>query len=306
LDRLLIIGSTGLVGSKIASLAAKRGFDPHNTQHSRKSASSGYAELDITDREATLTLVGKVQPRAIINTAAVTNVDYCESHREEAQGVNVEGVKNLAEAARENRSRLIQVSTDYVFDGKVGHYEEADTPNPIQYYGKTKLEAEKIVSNLPSFAIARPSVIFGWTPVHQAGESGSSKPMNFAMFVLDRLKRHENVKAIRDQYASPTFVDNLAEALLGLAKTREIGIFHTAGRSCLSRYEFAIKLAEAFGYPKGQIEPVYASEFKQVAQRPRNSCLRVEKTEKLLGMSLLPAAEGIKEMKRQESVQASS
>jgi dTDP-4-dehydrorhamnose reductase len=306
LDSLLIIGSTGLVGSKIASLAAKHGFDPYSTQHSRTSASPDFPGLDITNQEATLALVRKVRPRAIINTAAVTNVDYCETHREEAQGVNVEGVKNLAEAARENRSRLIQVSTDYVFDGKVGHYEEADTPNPIQYYGETKLEAEKIVSDLPSFAIARPSVIFGWKPVHPAGEFGSSKPMNFAMFVLDRLKRRESVRAIRDQYASPTFADNLAEALLRLARARENGIFHTAGRSCLSRYEFAIKLAEGFGYSKGQIEPVYASEFKQVAQRPGNSCLRVEKTEKLLGMSLLPAAEGIKEMKRQESIQASS
>jgi dTDP-4-dehydrorhamnose reductase len=306
LDKLLIIGSTGLVGSKVASLAGKHGFEPYNTQHSRKSASSDFAELDITDREATLALVGRIRPRAIINTAALTNVDYCETHTKEAQGVNIEGVRNLADAAHENQSRLIQISTDYVFDGRVGHYEESDTPNPIQYYGKTKLEAEKIVASLASFAIARPSVIFGWAPVLPVEESGGSKPMNFAMFVLDRLKRRENVKAIRDQYASPTFADNLAEALLRLARVRENGVFHTSGRSCLSRYEFAIRLAETFGYSKGQIEPVYSSEFKQLAERPRNSCLRVEKAERFLGMSLLSASEGIREMKKQESPQVSS
>jgi dTDP-4-dehydrorhamnose reductase len=306
LEKLLIIGSTGLVGSKVATLAAKHGFESYNTQHTRKEPSPDFVELDITDREATLASVGKIQPRAIVNTAAVTNVDYCETHKEDAQRVNVDGVKNLAEAARENRSRLIHVSTDYVFDGTVGHYEEADTPNPIQHYGRTKLEAEKVVSSLPSFAIARPSVIFGWSPVHSTGESGSSKPMNFAMFVLDKLKRHETVKAVRDQYASPTFADNLGEALLRLARAQENGIFHTAGRSCLSRYEFAIKLAEVFGYSVKQVEPVYASEFKQVAVRPRNSCLRVEKAEKSLGMSLFNAEQGVKEMKRQESLHAST
>lgn len=306
LDRLLIIGSTGLVGSKVASLAGKHGFEPYNTQHGRKSQSPDFVELDITDRGATLALVEKVRPSVIINTAAVTNVDYCESHQEEAHRVNVESVKNLAEATRHSGSRLIQLSTDYVFDGRVGHYEEVDTPNPIQYYGKTKLEAEKIVVNLPSFAIARPSVIFGWAPIRIRGESGSSKPMNFAMFVLNKLKRHETVKAIRDQYASPMFADNLAEALLMLARRGQNGIFHTAGRSCLSRYEFAIKLAETFGYSTKQVEPVYASEFKQIAQRPRNSCLRVDKTERLLGMSLFTAEQGIKEMKTQEPLYASS
>jgi dTDP-4-dehydrorhamnose reductase len=306
LDKLLIIGSTGLVGSKLANLAAKHGFEAYNTQHSRQSVSSDFAELDITDRQATLALVEIIRPLAIINTAAVTNVDYCETHHEEAQRVNFEGVKNLAEAARRTQSRLIQVSTDYVFDGRVGHYEEADTPNPIQFYGQTKLEAEKEVSSLPSFAIARPSVIFGWTSIQRTVESGPSKPMNFAMFVLDRLKKHEPVKAIRDQYASPMFADNLGEALLRLAKSRVNGIFHTAGKSCLSRYEFAIKLADTFGYSTKMVEPVYASEFKQVAQRPRNSCLRVDRTERTLGMSLFTAEQGIREMRRQEQSSASS
>ena len=303
LDKLLIIGSTGLVGSKVASLAANYGFEAYNTQHSRKSPLPNSVELDITDREATVGLIEKIRPRVIINTAAVTNVDFCETHNDVAQSVNVDGVKNLAEGARGTQSRVIQVSTDYVFDGRVGHYEEDDTPHPLQCYGKTKFEAEKIVSDLPSFVIARPSVIYGWTPVHPTAEAGSSKPMNFGVFVLDKLRRHETVKVVRDQYASPTFADNLGEALLKLARARENGIFHTAGRSCLSRYEFAIKLAEIFGYSVGQVEPVYSSELKQLAERPRNSCLRVEKAGKLLGISLLNAEQGIKEMKRQEPLQ---
>ena len=304
MDKLLIIGSTGLVGSKVASLATNHGFEAYNTHHSRKSPLPNSTELDITNREATLGLIEKIRPRVIINTAAVTNVDFCETHNDVAQSVNVDGVKNLAEAALRTQSRVVHVSTDYVFDGRVGHYEEDDTPHPVQFYGKTKLEAEKIVSALPSFIIARPSVIYGWTPVQPTTESGSSKPMNFATFVLDKLRTHETVKAVRDQYASPTLADNLGQALLKLARARQNGIFHTAGKSCLSRYEFAIKLAEVFGYPIGQVEPVYSSEFKQLAERPRNSCLRVEKAGKLLGISLLNAEEGLREMKRHETLQA--
>jgi len=123
--------------------------------------------------------------------------------------------------------------------------------------------------------------------------------MNFAMFVLQKLNKNEIVSAITDQYSSPTLADNLADALLRLARARENGIFHTAGRSCLSRYEFAILLCRFFGHRSGLVQPVSSSEFKQVAERPRNSCLQVEKAEKTLGVRFLTAAEGIAEMRRQ-------
>jgi dTDP-4-dehydrorhamnose reductase len=258
----------------------------------------------MTDREATLHLVGDVHPNAIVNTAALHNVDYCETHREEAAKVNVEGVTNLGEAARKNQSRLVHLSTDYVFDGKTGHYSELDKPHPLHYYAVTKLEAEKVVSQLPNYAIARPSVIYGWNSLEATGvPSSSGKTINFAMFVLDKLKKNETVKAVKDQYSSPTFADNLAEALLRLAKYPQNGVFHTAGRSCMSRYEFAVKLAEIFGYPTWLVQPTFTTEFKQVAERPKNSCLLVEKAEKVLGMKFLTAEEGIREMKNQSSSQ---
>jgi dTDP-4-dehydrorhamnose reductase len=256
--------------------------------------------LDVTDRDATLRLVKEIRPKVIVNTAAITNVDYCETHREEAQKVNVEGVGNLAEAIAGNNTRLIHVSTDYVFDGTFGRYTEDDTPRPLNYYGQTKLDSERIVSKLSSYGIARPSVIYGWNPPETRGTASDSvKPMNFAMFVLDRLRRNEMVRAVRDQYSSPTFADDLANALLRLARHPGNGIFHTAGRSCLSRYEFAVKLAEIFGYPTQLVQPTFSAEFKQLAERPKNSCLIVQKAEKALGTRFLTAEEGIKEMKDQ-------
>jgi dTDP-4-dehydrorhamnose reductase len=257
-------------------------------------------QLNIADRDETMRLVKKVRPEAIVNTAALHNVDYCETHHEEATKVNIEGVRNLADAAQENDSRLIHLSTDYVFDGNSGHYSELDSPHPLHFYAETKLEAEKVAADLPSYAVARPSVIYGWNPLEAGGvPSSSGKTINFAMFVLDKLKKNEAVKAVRDQYSSPTFADNLAEALLRLARHSENGVFHTAGKSCMSRYEFAIKLAEIFAYPTRLVEPVYTSDFKQLAKRPKNSCLRVEKAEQTLKIRFLTAEEGIREMKRQ-------
>src|SRR3989441_12928114 len=253
-------------------MAASHGFEPYSTQNTRKSPFPNSARLDITDKDATLRLVGEIDPEVIINTAALTNVDYCETHKDEAEKVNVGGVRNVAEAARQNDSRLVQISTDYVFDGTYGHYTECDTPNPLNHYAKTKLEAERVVSHLSNYAIARPSVVYGWHPHVTEVRSDSTKQMNFGMFVLDKLMKKENVKAIRDQYSSPTFADNLADALLRLARSPQNGIFHTAGRSCLSRYEFASKLSQLFGYPASLIQPVFSSEFPQVARRPRNSC----------------------------------
>lgn len=300
LDKLLIIGSSGLLGSKLAVLSSRFGFESYSTTHTRTTPFPRSAKLDITDREATTSLVSQVGPEVIINTAAVTNVDYCETHAEEARGINVDGVKNLADAAGEHKARLVQVSTDYVFDGTFGHYHEEDTPKPLNVYGRTKLEAEEIVSRLPRYAIARPSVIYGSTQSVTIGTpSNAIKPMNFGMFVVDKLKQNETVKAVRDQYSSPTFADNLAEALLRLAKYSGNGIFHTAGKSCMSRYEFAVKLAELFGYPTRQVQPVYSSEFKQLAPRPKNSCLKVDKAERALKMRFFSAEEGIKEMRRQ-------
>jgi dTDP-4-dehydrorhamnose reductase len=299
LNKLLIIGSTGLVGSKLACAAASHGFETYNTQNARRSPFSNSAHLDITDRDATIRLVEEIRPNVIVNTAALTNVDYCETNMEEAERVNVGGTRNLVDAARRNDCRLIQVSTDSVFDGTYGHYVESDTPHPINYYSLTKLESESIVSQLSNYAIARPSVVYGWPYPGIGPASGSTKQMNFAMFVLNKLKNNAPVKAVRDQYSSPTLADNLAEALLRLAKSHESGVFHTAGKSCLSRYEFVIKLAKDFGYPTTLVEPVFTSDFHQIAARPKNCCLRVDKAESSLGMKFLSAAEGIDLMRKQ-------
>lgn len=297
---VLIIGGTGLVGSKLVNLAASHGFEPFSTHNARHPQADGSTKLDVTDRSTTIDLVRRLHPAVIVDTHALHNVDYCETHREESAMVNVEGTRNLVDAATEVGSRFLYVSTDYVFDGKKGNYSEEDIAKPLHYYAENKLEAEKIVSSLHSFIVARPSVVYGWNPLERSGvPSSSGKTINFAMFILDKFAKKEKVKAVNDQYSSPTLADNLAEALLRFAEMNVNGVFHTAGRSCLSRYEFAVKAARIFGYPTSLVEPVASTEFKQTAERPRNSCLSVKKAERTLGMSFMTADEGLQEMKSQ-------
>jgi dTDP-4-dehydrorhamnose reductase len=297
---VLVIGSTGLVGSKICRAANERGYEAHGTHNARDSSLPRSHKLDITDREATLELVGLLEPVAIVNTAALHNVDYCETHREEAFRVNVEGTGNLALAASKLDCRLVHLSTDYVFDGKKGRYRESDKPNPLNYYAWTKLESEKAASEAPNHAIARPSVIYGWNNLESTGiPSSSGKTINFAMFVIDKLEKGQPVKAVKDQYSSPTYADNLADAIIRLVEYPENGIFHTAGRSCVSRYEFALKIADTFGFSSSLVQPTESGDFKQLAKRPKNSCLNVDKAERELGVRALTVEEGIRSMKRE-------
>ena len=300
MKRLLVIGSTGLVGSKVREKAEAYGYEDFGTQNARRSPYPRSHNLDITDSSAVMKLVDEIKPVAIVNTAALHNVDYCESHRDEAERVNVKGVENLAEAASRHEARLIHLSTDYVFDGRTGHYKESDKPNPLSYYALTKVQAEQAASKTPSFAVARPSVIYGWNKLEANGmPSSSGKTINFAMYVLDKLAKKETVKAVTDQFSSPTFADNLAVAILKLLGYQKNGIFHTAGRSCISRYDFARKMATTFGYQENLIQPITSTDFKQVAKRPQNSCLNVDTAEKALGMRFLTADEGIRQMMSQ-------
>jgi dTDP-4-dehydrorhamnose reductase len=302
MKRLLVIGATGLVGSKLVDLAPEFGYEPHCTQNARRGPHPNSYNLDITNRAATIDLVRKVDPEAVIHTAALHNVDYCESHKEEAVRVNVEGTRNLADAASEVNATLVYLSTDYVFDGRKSHYSESDQPNPLHHYAWTKLEGEKIVTKLSRFSIARPSVIYGWNTLEKtATPSSSGKTLNFAMFVLEKLQRGEKVKAVSDQFSTPTFADNLAEALLRMTERGMNSLLHTAGRSCLSRFDFAVLLARVFGFSPNMVEPVSTGELKQLAKRPPNSCLSVDLAEKRLNLHFMSAEEGLVRMKEQTS-----
>jgi dTDP-4-dehydrorhamnose reductase len=293
--RLLIIGGGGQLGSKLAELAKDR-FEVYATYLTRRPPIGGdrALPLDKRDRDRVFALFGKLRPDVVIDTGALHNVDYCETHRSEAWGVNVDGTRNLAEACEAYGAKMVFVSTDYVFDGAKGNYSEEEAPNPVNYYGLTKLEGERAVARACArYAIARPSVIYGYVPPSQ-GPSSSGKPLNFALWLIQKLENGEPVKIVTDQYSSPTLADSLAEALLRLAESEETGVFHIAGKSRLNRYEFALKIAEKLGLDAGLISPITTDQLKQIAKRPMDSSLNVEKVEKRLGLKMLSIDEALK------------
>lgn len=260
--RVLVIG-IGLLGSKI--LKIKKDHELHGTFHTNPPNMKGELyRLDITQKNSVLDLVSKISPDVSILTSAFTNVDGCEKERETAYKVNVAGPENVAMACERTGSKLIHISTDYVFDGKKGLYTERDSPNPISYYGKTKLLGEeKVKEVLEDYVIARTSVIYGM------------ENKNFATWIIDELRNGNKIRIVTDQYVSPTLNTDLAEQLYALIERDAKGLYHTAGGERISRYDFAVKLAEVFGLNKSLIIPIKTDELNWVAKRPKDSSLDV-------------------------------
>jgi dTDP-4-dehydrorhamnose reductase len=296
INRVLIIGSNGLLGQKVAELLI-RGSNYEITLGSvepapvRALVSAEYAQVDITVRKEVRDLVSSCSPDVIINCAAMTNVDACETDRELAWKINVGGVENLADAARKNAIHVIHVSSDYIFDGKSGPYAEDDRPEPISYYGKTKLASENALrtSEVPFF-IARTMVLYGYAPGVKA---------NFALWLIRSLRDRQQVRIVSDQLGNPTLVDDLAFGLIQAMEARRTGIYHMAGREIMSRYDFAVHTAKAFGLDPLLIQPIETAQLKQPAARPLKSGLITLKAEVELGFRPSTVDQGLRILKTQ-------
>ncbi len=302
---LLIIGASGLVGHKLAKLANGK-FTLYGTYNYRNVAldSCETSQLDITKENDAKKFVEELRPDIIINTSAIHNVDYCETNKEEAWKVNVTAVRNLTTTADKIGARLISISTDYVFDGRKGNYTENDEPSPLNYYGLTKLEGEKALQKLPSYSIVRSSAIYGWTSLQASDTKSSSyKSVNFAMWSMARLFGRQEIKIVTDQYNSPILVDNLAEVILQLTTSEHNGIYHVGGLSCLSRYDFVVKLAKIMNFDVGLVKPTTSDQLRQIGLRPKNCCLNCSKVIKDLDAKLLTIDESLQLMKKESEAE---
>lgn len=289
MESVLITGGSGRLGSRLMELASE--YKVVGTYiEDRPPSNLDYVKMDITKINEIETYVNKLKPCCIIHTAAITDVDLCETNKDLAWSVNVEGTRNLVEVSRKNNIKMIYISTDFVFDGKTGMYKENDIPNPISYYGLTKLEGEKIVKILDDWTIARLSVLYGWILPFQ-------KP-NFVTWIIEKLKKNEKINLVTDQFSSPTFVDNCAEALIKILESNRSGIFHTAGKERISRFDFAVKVAKTFDLDEKLITPITTDKLKQIAKRPADSSLDISNTEKELRFKFYSIYEGLNIMKR--------
>jgi len=284
--KLFITGAGGLLGSRVAEIAVEKGYTVYSAYLTHLPSVGHPIRVDVTDKERVSKVIGSTKPDVIIHCAALTNVDLCEMERELALRVNVEGAKNIAEAAKENNAHLVYISTDYVFDGEKGLYSEKDDPNPINFYGYSKLLGEKaVMETSKEFLIVRASVIFGAKPA--AGKT------NFALWVLENLKANREIKVLIDQYVSPTLNTNLAEMILDACERRLTGLYHMAGRSRVSRYEFAVKLARVFDLDEDLIRKACMHEMRWKARRPRDSSLDVSRAMRSLRVKPLSLSEAL-------------
>jgi dTDP-4-dehydrorhamnose reductase len=250
-----------------------------------------YFPMDITKKDEVKENVRKYAPDIIINTAAYTNVDGCETERELSWKVNVDAVKHLIIASRINSSKIVHISTDYVFDGKTGGYDENSKPNPISYYGKGKLASENaLITSGVEHTIVRPMIIYG---------TGVGLRLNFALWLIDKLSKNEPVTIVDDQYGQPTIVDDIALALLRIVDRHKTGIYHISGSEYINRFDFSVKLAEVFGYDKKLVLPIKTSDLNQAAPRPMNSSFILLKAETELGIKPLNVTEGLYFLKSQ-------
>jgi dTDP-4-dehydrorhamnose reductase len=282
MTKILLTGSNGLLGQKIVNLLSEKSdtaliiTSKGENRISETPKNATFESLDITNELEVTRIFGKYQPQAVIHTAALTNVDECELNPEACYLQNVVATENIAKACKAQNSFLVHLSTDFIFDGKTGMYDENAVPNPISIYGESKLKAEQIIlQTLDNYAIARTVLVYGITP--------KMSRTNIILWVKKSLEEGKNIKVVDDQWRTPTLAEDLAMGCYLLAEKQITGIFNISGKELLTPYEMAIKTADFFGLDKTLIEKADASSFTQPAQRPPRTGFNIEKAEKILG-----------------------
>lgn len=297
MSRILITGGNGLLGTKII----ERVLDDPSIEiisTSRDTCQNGYlgdfqfAQMDITDSDVVNMVLSEYDPDVVIHTAAMTNVDGCETNRDEAWEINTLGTEYVASACRTIGARLVHLSTEYVYDGENGPYSEDDPVHPLGCYAQTKWESEERARAIcDDLVIGRTTIIIGQAP--------HVRP-NFVVWLVNQLREGKPVSVVVDQIGSPTLADNLAEMMLALASSEVQGVYHTAGDSVLSRFDYALLIAKTFGLDSSGIHPITTAELNQPAPRPLKAGLRMDKFKRdFPGVPVLTAEQGLQVLKRQ-------
>lgn len=283
---IIITGASGFLGSHLMRLAAQQGRDVLGLVFRHHAPLPGrYERIDLTDSDAVRALVQKESPRAIIHTAAITSPDACEADRGNADALNVTATGLLAMVAFMNDAHLTFISTDLVFNGEDGMYNETDPPNPVNHYGITKAQAEHFVrAASPDFAIVRPSFLYG-IPMAEHHQS-------FSQQLLVQLKQGQSVKVFNDQFRSPIPASALADAVLELSDLRLGGIWHIGGPDRVSRADFARALASVVQLDPALLEEISMDDVALPAARPRDVSLNTEKARHRLQSALPSLTDG--------------
>jgi dTDP-4-dehydrorhamnose reductase len=246
--------------------------------------------LNLADGANLEKILNLEKPNIIVHNAAYSNVEGCEADHKMAELNNITAVNNLVSWAKLNGCKIIFISTDYVYDGVKGHFTEADKEHPLQYYGQTKLEGERLVAALDSFVILRTTVVYGW-------DMGGK---NFFMQMYNAQKNNQVMNVPIDQISNPTSVIDLVNAIKAviLNKTDVNGIFIATGNEFLNRYEFAMKVCEYFGWNKNLVIPRKTAELGQLAKRPLNNSTVNKKFCEVFNFKFMDITENFSQIKK--------
>ncbi len=245
-----------------------------------------YAAMDFTDPFAVHDVFEKFQPETVVHAGAMTKADECEQEQWQAYHVNVEGTVTTLMNAAEQKSFFVFISTDFVFDGEQGMYKEDDPTAPVNYYGKTKLEAEEAVREYEhDWAIVRTVMVYGKPILSRS---------NILNVVKEKLEKGETYNVFDDQVRTPTYVEDLAEGITRIIEKKAKGVYHLCGTDILTPYEMACKTAGFLGLDKTLIHRVSAADFSQPAKRPARTGLVIDKARNELGFEPISFEEGLK------------
>jgi len=298
--KILVTGANGLLGQHLVKLlndstdhniiATGRGEARLNVANA---ARYNYFSLDITDGMAVATFIELHQPALIIHTAATTQVDECETDPITCWNTNVTATRFLISAAESIAARFIYISTDFVFDGLNGPYKETDIAGPVNYYGSSKLAAEKaVMESRLSWCIIRTVLVYGNILIGNRN--------NMVSWVQQNLLERKTIKVVSDQWRTPTYVEDLAKGILLVVEKAATGIFHISGPEMLSPYEMAMLTANHLQLDTSLIEKVDASIFSQPGKRPAKTGFIIDKAKQELGFAPMSFVEGLKKMLPQE------
>jgi dTDP-4-dehydrorhamnose reductase len=295
--RILLTGGTGLLGIALQQTAPAgvQGFSiycPERTLPVRLPFSIRAA--DVTDRTQMQSVFEWAKPDVVIHAAAIGSVDFAEKNREQTRKVNVGGTEVVAELCRIFKSRLIYISSNAVFDGKMPFYSEDSQLSPINYYGQLKVEAENvIIKSSVSWTIVRPILMYGWP---YPGERG-----NLVTTWVKFLREKKGINVVDNVYSKPLYSKACAETIFTIIEKNSNGIFHVAGGDHVSLYDFAIITANVFGLDSTLINPVPDTFFNDLVARPRDTSFDTTLMENELGVAPISLQEGLSEMRKTEN-----
>jgi dTDP-4-dehydrorhamnose reductase len=245
-----------------------------------------FCELDITNHEQTMEVLSTIKPDVVINTAAMTQVDQCETERELCWTANVIGVENVVEACEKNNIHLVHVSTDFIFDGSHGPLDETAKPKPVNFYGESKLAGEQVIQKSKlKWTILRTVLVFGVTP--------DLSRSNIVLWVKKSLEDGKTINVVNDQWRTPTLAEDLAMGCYLAASQKATGIYHISGEEMMTPYDIAQETAAFFKLDNSLIKAADSSTFKQPAARPPKTGFIITKAKKDLGYQPHSFREGL-------------